>query len=227
MRAALEPGRAKNVIFFLGDGLGTQEITAARYYQYGAAGRMNVDRLPFTGFQTTWSVKPGDAPPFLPDYDPDSASTGTMWAAGTKTIDERVSQGPSEALEAPGDNDLPTVLERAQAAGKRVGNVTTSEVTDATPAVLDSHTSRPAVSWAPAPMPSITAAIEWTAIADAVLYAFLATLFVTCCFTAGVTLTSGPGTPRPRGTRVALGATAFALCAAAVVFGIHVRLASR
>jgi alkaline phosphatase len=121
--------------------MGTQEITAARCYQYGAAGRMNVDRLPFTGFQTTWSVKPGDAPRYLPDYDPDSASTGTMWATGTKTIDERISQGPSESLEVPGSNDLPTVLERAQEAGKKVGNVSTAEITDATPAVLDSHIS--------------------------------------------------------------------------------------
>ena len=32
---------------------------------------------------------------YLPDYDPDSASTGTMWATGQKTIDERISQGPS------------------------------------------------------------------------------------------------------------------------------------
>src|SRR3954469_4446697 len=139
VRGSLHGGRAKHVIFFLGDGMGTQEITAARYYQYGAAGRMNVDRLPFTGFQTTWSVKPGTAP-YLPDYDPDSASTGTMWATGQKTIDERISQGPSTALNVPGRN-LQTVLERAQRAGMRTGNVSTAEITDATPAVLDSHIS--------------------------------------------------------------------------------------
>src|SRR5262245_36696763 len=139
VRSQLHNGKAKNVIFFLGDGMGTQEITAARYYQYGAAGRMNVDRLPFTGFQTTWSLKPGAAP-YLPDYDPDSAATGTMWATGQKTIDERISQGPSTALNVPGRN-LPTVLERAQKAGMRTGNVSTAEITDATPAVLDSHIS--------------------------------------------------------------------------------------
>src|SRR3954468_18273497 len=139
VRGSLHGGRAKNVIFFLGDGMGTQEITAARYYQYGAAGRMNVDRLPFTGFQTTWSVKPCTAP-YLPDYDPDSASTGTMWATGQKTIDERISQGPSTALNVPGRN-LQTVPERAQRAGMRTGNVSTAEITDATPAVLDSHIS--------------------------------------------------------------------------------------
>jgi alkaline phosphatase len=140
IRSELKGGPAKNVIFFLGDGMGTQEITAARYYQYGAAGRMNVDRLPFTGFQTTWSLKPGTAP-YLPDYDPDSASTGTMWATGQKTIDERISQGPSAALETPGAN-LKTVLEVAQKQGKRTGNVSTAEITDATPAVLDSHVSQ-------------------------------------------------------------------------------------
>ncbi len=131
---------AKNVIFFLGDGMGTQEITAARYYQ-GVRNPLDVDRLPLTGFQTTWSVKPAAAPPFLPDYDPDSASTGTMWATGQKTIDERISQGPSAALTVPGQN-LQTVLERAQRHGLKVGNVSTAELTDATPAVLASHVSQ-------------------------------------------------------------------------------------
>jgi alkaline phosphatase len=140
VRSALHGGKARNVIFFLGDGMGTQEITAARYYQVGAAGRLNVDRLPFTGFQTTWSVKPAAVPPYLPDYDPDSAATGTMWATGSKTIDERVSQGPSAAIDVPGEN-LKTVLEVAQRQGKATGNVSTAEITDATPAVLDSHIS--------------------------------------------------------------------------------------
>jgi alkaline phosphatase len=140
IQSALHGGTAKNVIFFLGDGMGTSEVTAARYYRYGAAGRMNMDRLPFTGFQTTWSVKPAASPPYKPDYDPDSASTGTMWATGRKTIDERISQGPSSAIDVPGTN-LRTVLERAQRQGKRTGNVSTAEITDATPAVLDSHIS--------------------------------------------------------------------------------------
>jgi alkaline phosphatase len=130
---------AKNVIFLLGDGMGTQEITAARYYQ-GVGNRLNVDRLPFTGFDTTWSVKPAAAPPYLPDYDPDSASTGTMWATGEKTLDERISQGPSSDISVPG-RSLQTVLEIARQQGKKVGDVSTAEITDATPAVLASHIS--------------------------------------------------------------------------------------
>ena len=139
-RHALHGGKAKNIIFFLGDGMGDSEVTSARYYQYGAAGRLNLDRLPLTGFQTTWSVKPAASAPYKPDYAPDSAFTGTMWATGVKTIDERISQGPSSGETVPGKN-LQTILERAQRQGKKTGNVSTAEITDATPAVLNSHIS--------------------------------------------------------------------------------------
>ena len=134
-----KPHGAKNVILFIGDGMGVSEVTAARYYQYGAAGRMQMDRLPNTGYQTTWSLKPGFAP-YKVDYDPDSASTATMWATGEKTIDERLSQGPSNAENVPGEN-LETVLEIARKQGKKTGNVSTAEITDATPAALNSHIS--------------------------------------------------------------------------------------
>ena len=138
VRAGLTGVKPKNVIFFLGDGMGTQEITEARYY-LGVKNKLNVDRMPFTGFDTTYTVK-GDGT--TPDYDPDSAGTGTQWATGKKTIDERDSQGPSASLTTPGDNTAyKTVLEYAQAAGKKVGDVTTADLTDATPAVLAAHIS--------------------------------------------------------------------------------------
>jgi len=140
LRADLKAGPAKNVILFIGDGMGVSEVTVARYYQYGAKGRMNFDKLKFTGFQTTWSLKPGEGPTYVPDYAPDSAATGTMWATGRKTIDERISQGPSTAENVPGKN-FRTILEVFQAQGKRVGNVSTAEITDATPAVLNSKMS--------------------------------------------------------------------------------------
>jgi alkaline phosphatase len=136
----LTTATAKNVILFIGDGMGVSEVTLARYYQKGAAGKLYMDNLPYTGFQTTWSVKPGKGPNYEPDYAPDSASTGTMWATGTKTLDERISQGPSRDISVPGRN-LRTILEVFQAKGKLVGNVSTAEITDATPAVLDSHIS--------------------------------------------------------------------------------------
>jgi alkaline phosphatase len=116
--------KPKNVIMLLGDGMGDSEITAARYYDAGAGGHLRMDELPFTGEQTTWSLKPGAGPKYLPDYDPDSASTGTAWATGKKTIDERISQGPSTADNVPGDNaSFRTVLELAQKKGMATGDV--------------------------------------------------------------------------------------------------------
>jgi alkaline phosphatase len=76
--AGLSHRDPKNVIFFLGDGMGTQEITAARYYQ-GVRNKLNVDRMPFSGFDTTWSVKPAVAVP------PSQQHTGAVvpvWGSG-------------------------------------------------------------------------------------------------------------------------------------------------
>ena len=135
--------KPKNVIMFLGDGMGDSEITAARYYYAGAGGPSAAwTRFPFTGEQTTWSVKPGPGPTYLPDYVPDSAATGTAWSTGKKTIDERISQGPSTRSTCPATTRLQTVLELAQKRGMATGNVSTAEITDATPAVLASHISQ-------------------------------------------------------------------------------------
>jgi alkaline phosphatase len=142
LQRQIDDGHPKNVIMLLGDGMGDSEITAARYYFAGAGGHLRIDELPFTGEQTTWSLKPGAGPSFPPDYVPDSAATGTAWSTGRKTIDERISRGPSTAVEVPGPNDgFTTVLELAQKAGMRTGDVSTAEITDATPAVMAAHIS--------------------------------------------------------------------------------------
>src|ERR1700754_4315001 len=76
LQHAIDNGRPKNVIMLLGDGMGDSEITAARYYSAGAGGHLNMDAFPFTGEQTTGSVKLGPPPNPTPDYVPDSAATG-------------------------------------------------------------------------------------------------------------------------------------------------------
>ena len=59
----------------------------------------------------TWSVDRAAAPPYKPDYDPDSASTGTMWAtgpeddrradlAGSEQRDRRAGQEPADRARA-------------------------------------------------------------------------------------------------------------------------------
>ena len=135
VKSAIKGGKAKNVIFMLGDGMGDSEITAARYYAYGAGGSLpGIDALPLTGEATTYSLieDPGAPDHGKPDYVPDSAATGTAWATGPKTSNGRISTTID-------DKSLPTILEQAQKAGFVTGNVSTAEITDATPAVLDSH----------------------------------------------------------------------------------------
>src|SRR5215467_6755185 len=59
VQKAIDSGRAKNVILFLGDGMGDSEITIARNYHVGAAGRLVMDSLPLTGEYTTYAVQKG------------------------------------------------------------------------------------------------------------------------------------------------------------------------
>jgi alkaline phosphatase len=123
--------KVRNVILLIGDGMGDSEITIARNYQYGAAGRLGMDALPFTGSATTYSLLEAD--PSKIDYVTDSAAGGTAWATGHKTSNGRIS------TEAGTNRPFSTILELAQKLGFRTGDVTTAEITDATPAVLGSH----------------------------------------------------------------------------------------
>ena len=131
VQQAINAGRAKNVILLIGDGMGDSEITIARNYTVGAGGRLALDTLPLTGAMTTYSVL--ETKPDKPDYTPESASTATAWSTGYKTADGRISTAPGT------DEELTTILELAQAAGYRTGNVTTAELTDATPATPMAH----------------------------------------------------------------------------------------
>ena len=113
--------------------MGDSEITIARNYQLGARGRLTMDRLPFTGAYTTFALQ--ESNPALVDYVTDSAASGTGWATGHKTSNGRIATvaGTTRGV---ADSNHP----RARSARRyKVGNVTTAELTDATPAVLDSH----------------------------------------------------------------------------------------
>ena len=122
------PGQsdARSVILFIGDGMGEFELSAARYYQYGAAGRLRMDSMPTRSTATTYAVE--ESNPNAPNYVPDSASTATAWSTGTKTSNGRIS------TTARTDEDLVTTMELAKQAGLLTGNVSTATLTDATPA---------------------------------------------------------------------------------------------
>ncbi|MFC6345161.1 alkaline phosphatase, partial [Nocardioides hankookensis] len=132
VRKAVVGGQAHNVILLIGDGMGDSEITSARNYAKGAAGRFaGIDALPLTGQYTTYSL---DKTTGLPDYVPDSAATGSAWSTGTKTYDNAISVNLAGAPQQ-------TLLELAKANGLKTGDITTSELQDATPAVQVSHIS--------------------------------------------------------------------------------------
>ncbi|OKL47908.1 alkaline phosphatase [Boudabousia liubingyangii] len=122
--------KAKNVILFIGDGMGDSEITIARNYLYGASGRLpGLDALPYTGNYTHYALNQKTG---LPDYVTDSAASGTAWATGTKTYNGAIGV----------DNNgkpVANLIELAKAKGLKTGNVTTAEIQDATPAVQGAH----------------------------------------------------------------------------------------
>ncbi len=126
IKDSIRTGKVKNVILLIGDGMGDSEITVARNYLEGAGGAFaGIDALPLTGQMTHFSVNRTSG---LPDYTPDSAATGTAWSTGVKTYDNAVSVDRTGRA-------YPTLLQLAKASGRATGNVTTSEIQDATPAV--------------------------------------------------------------------------------------------
>ncbi|ADB49507.1 alkaline phosphatase [Conexibacter woesei] len=143
LAAKIDPSKPRNVILLIGDGMGDSEVTIGRYYGKGAAGRLNMDALPFRGSSLHYVLRPGPGPSYQPNYAGDSAPTATAWSTGKRTQDGRLSQGPSTADNVPGSNaGYRTFMEIARDLGKATGNVSTAEITDATPAGPSSHISQ-------------------------------------------------------------------------------------
>lgn len=124
--------RAKNIILLIGDGMGVSHIDAARIRYYGAAGELNMERLPEKGSVSTSAVEQNSD---KPEYVTDSASAATAWSSGVKTYNNALGKDAFGTV-------VPTLMEQAKAAGMRTGNVSTAEITDATPAAMFAHVSR-------------------------------------------------------------------------------------
>ena len=139
-------GEAKNVIFFLGDGMGPATVTASRIYKYGESGKLTMESLRRTARIKTFS---NDA------QTTDSAPSMAAYMTGVKMNNEVISMSSDTKAVAPGKDvngnktinnclpgngtSVPTLLELAKARGKAVGAITTTELTHATPAATYSH----------------------------------------------------------------------------------------
>ncbi|PSN34159.1 hypothetical protein C0J52_10039, partial [Blattella germanica] len=136
-------GRAKNVVVFVGDGMGMATVTAARIYKGQRAGRsgeehrLSWELFPTVGLSKTYNVD---------KQVPDSAGTATALFTGVKSkyymlgLDSRAPFGDCD----PRVNErarLASIMQWAQDAGKHTGLVTTTRVTHATPAALYAHSN--------------------------------------------------------------------------------------
>lgn len=134
--------KARNVIIFIGDGMGVSTLTAGRIFegqQQGLDGESYVaemDKLPHTALVKTYSHDAQVS---------DSAPTATAIVAGVKTKNGVIGVGP-EAVEndcaATAPFKVPSLFGLAEDKGYATGIVSTATITHATPAAAYAHTAQ-------------------------------------------------------------------------------------
>ena len=127
---SLSVANPRNLILIVGDGFDDQHVTMGRNYLSGMQGELVLDTLPYRASVQVETISDEGQPLYVAD----SANTATSLATGGVTNIGRIATDTD-------DNDLPTIGERAIAGGYRVGLVTTSSLTDATPAAFLTHVS--------------------------------------------------------------------------------------
>ncbi|MBD9361711.1 alkaline phosphatase [Methylomonas sp. EbB] len=138
-------GFAKNVILFVGDGMGISTITAARILEGqrkpgnrgGEENSLSFETAPYVALSKTYSANQQTA---------DSAPTMSAIITGVKTNDGELSVGmqvarQEKSAEVINTYKVKTLLEQAEEKGLSTGVVSTARVTHATPAACYAHTS--------------------------------------------------------------------------------------
>lgn len=127
--AAMVQAQGRNVILIIGDGMDDHQISIARNYLVGARGKLTLDRMPLRGVSQVLTISEQGAPVYVAD----SANSATAMATGQVTSRGRIATSVGEGKR------LETIAEMAHQAGFKTGIVTTSSVTDATPASFMAH----------------------------------------------------------------------------------------
>uniref|UniRef100_A0A493TAF8 Alkaline phosphatase n=1 Tax=Anas platyrhynchos platyrhynchos TaxID=8840 RepID=A0A493TAF8_ANAPP len=138
---ALQPAaqRAKNIILFVGDGMGLPTVSAARIYKGQLAGGsgeesiLAMETFPHVALAKTYTID---------RQVPDSAGTGTAYLCGVKTNAKTLGLSGAAAYgkcRTTFGNEVDSVLHRARLAGKSVGIVTTTRVQHASPGAAYAH----------------------------------------------------------------------------------------
>ena len=130
---------ARNIILFIGDGMGVSTVTAARIFDGQSLGLAGEEHeLAFETFPHVALVKTYNTNQQVPD----SAGTATAMMTGTKTRAGVINIGPEARrrdCQAALDNPLEPLGAMAKERGKSVGIVTTTRLTHATPASVFAH----------------------------------------------------------------------------------------
>lgn len=115
--------KVKNVILFIGDGMGYGQIQATGLYFNGKENSLSFQSFPVRGEVTTHSA----SSPIT-----DSAAAATAIATGQKTNNGYVGRDTQA-------RDIPNILELLKYKGKTTGVITTVSVDHATPASFAAH----------------------------------------------------------------------------------------
>jgi alkaline phosphatase len=135
----INTNEAKNIVFFIGDGMNIPTITAARILegqQMGLDGEehmLSFEHFPYVGLAKTYNTDAQVA---------DSAGTASATQAGVKMRKAVIGLRSSVArgdCEASAGNEVTSISMMAATAGKAHGVVTTTRVTHATPAATYAH----------------------------------------------------------------------------------------
>uniref|UniRef100_A0A8D0WYL3 alkaline phosphatase n=1 Tax=Sus scrofa TaxID=9823 RepID=A0A8D0WYL3_PIG len=131
---------AKNLILFLGDGMGVSTVTATRILKGQMNGKpgpetpLAMDQFPYLALSKTYNVD---------RQVPDSAGTTTAYLCGVKTNMKVIGVSAAaryDQCNTTQGNEVISVMNRAKKAGKSVGVVTTTRVQHASPAGTYAHT---------------------------------------------------------------------------------------
>ena len=124
--------KVKNIIMLIGDGMGFNQVTAARIAAFGRGVGLAMDRMEETGQNLSFSLDGS--------LITDSAAGATSLASGVKTLNGMIGE------DAEGKR-LQTIADLARKLGKSTGVVAACEVTHATPACFASHVKSRSNAW--------------------------------------------------------------------------------
>lgn len=121
--------QAKYVFYFIGDGMGVNQVQLTEFYRAAEQGKLGTESLVFTQFPVATIATHYSANSDVTD----SAASGTALATGNKTKNGRI------GMDLEGKVSFTSIAEMAKNCGKKVGIVTTVPANHATPAAFFGH----------------------------------------------------------------------------------------